>query len=196
MKQVPAVAIATWENLLLSEVCSDVTFVCGDGESLPAHTCVLASASAYFKQLFTGPWRASQTDGEGQLQTSNESAVMRGLLSFIYTGALSTEIADGNTAALYSLSKEYLLPELQRLMEAKLAKSIGPENLRELLLLAHLHQATALKAKCHAFVQLNKVTVLTQPSMLSLAAEKPEVWKELVETVGANEPAAKRPRVS
>ena len=191
MTRVPSVARETWSGLLLNDLCSDVTLVCAD-EELPAHTCVLASASEYFRQLFTGPWRTQVADGK--LSTSVSAEVMRGVLSFIYVGEIEPALVEREAEAVFSVAQQYFLRELSKLAEARLLGSIGVDTLKRLLVLADLHDAQALKQQCIAFVRQNKVTALTAPSMLGLAGEKPALWAELVEMASANEPAAKRAR--
>ena len=193
MTKVPVVARGTWNNLLLNDLCSDVTLVCGETE-LPAHTCVLASASDYFRQLFTGPWRTQVADGK--LSTDVSAGVMRGVLSFMYVGEIDPTLMDSHAHELFSVSQQYFLSDLAKLAEARLVDTIGVDTLKDLLVLADLHAAETLKERCFAFVRQNKVSALTTPSMLSLAAEKPALWAEVVEMASANEPAAKRARTA
>ena len=191
MTAVPMVTRSTWSHLLLSDMCSDVTFVCGDHE-LPAHTCVLASASAYFRQLFTGPWNTQVVNGK--LATAEPPEVMRAVLSFMYTGEVDSAVVNDQAEALFSVAQQYFLAELATLAEARLLESIEVSTLKQLLVLAHLHDATTLKEQCFDFVRQNKATALTEPSMLSLAGEEPTLWAEVVAMASANEPATKRAR--
>ena len=124
MVKVPAVVASTWRNLLLSPTCSDVTIVCGGGEELPeelpAHTCVLASASEYFSNLFTDRWREQVDDG--RLLTRHPADLMRGVLSFIYTGDVPLELVEGQADGLFALANMYFLKELASVAEAKLVR--------------------------------------------------------------------------
>jgi hypothetical protein len=191
MTKVPVVARNVWRELLLNELCSDVTLVCR-GQELPAHSCVLACASDYFRQMFTGPWRTQVIDG--RLSTNVSADAMRAVLSFIYVGEIEEAVIDAHAEEVFSVAQQYFLADLGKLAEAKLLSSIGVDNLKKLLLLAHLHDATMLKEQCFAFVRQNKVSALTDPSMLCLATENPTLWAEIVTMASANEPAAKRAR--
>ena len=98
---------------------------------------------------------------------------MRGVLSFIYVGEVAPSLVDSQSEALFSVAHQYFLNELVQLAEARLITSIAADTLKGRLVLAQLHDAKALKDRCFAFVRQNKVTALTNPSMLSLAAEQP-----------------------
>ena len=180
--QVPSSALATWQRLLFSEAFSDVRFVCtDDGTTLHAHRAVLSAASEYFHALFSGPWASNHADGE--VRTSNPSHLMRALLSFVYTGSIDDEVLDTHAETLVGVAAEYGLGELRKLAEQRLIRTLAADTVKSTLLLAHLHEAADLKAACFAFVQRNAATVLTDPNMVSLAAEQPALWAELATNI-------------
>ena len=188
MVQVPKSTFATWEALLLSETFSDVRFVCAEGgEELPAHKAVLATASDYFHALFTGPW--ADTHADGAVATSNSPLIMRALLSFVYTGSMDEELLESNCEELVGVASEYCLAELRALAERRCIRSLSLENIRRMLELAHLHEAPELKEACVTFTKRNAATVLTDPQMMSLAAEQPGLWADLVSKISSAPPA-------
>merc|ERR1711924_21736 len=75
------------------------------------------------------------------------------------------------------------LVELRRQSEQSCIRSLGLDTVKSLLELAHLHEVQDLKMACFAFVQRNAATVLTNPEIMSLATEKPELWAELVSKI-------------
>ena len=158
-----------------------------------AHTCVLASSSDYFRELFTGPWRTQVAD-DGKLRTQVSADVLRGVLSFVYVGEIDPALVDAKPEEIFSVAQQYFLLELAKLAEARLLDRIGVDTLKGLLVLADRHEAATLKQECFAFVRQNKVSSLTSPDMMKLATEQPALWAEIVEVTSANEPAKKRPR--
>ena len=50
---------------------------------------------------------------------------------------------------------------------------------------AHLHEAPELKEACVTFTKRNAATVLTDPQMMSLAAEQPGLWADLVSKISS-----------
>lgn len=174
--------VTTWDSLCLSEKFSDVRFVCseGDGEHevvLHAHKAVLAAASDYFSTLFTGPWADNCVDGA--VKTSNSAHIMRAILTFVYTGRLEEGLLDANAPTLVGIASEYGLLALGKLAEQSCIRSLALDNVKGMLQLAHLHEASELKTACHLFVQRHAAAVLTNPEMMSLATEQPALWAEL-----------------
>ena len=174
--------VTTWDSLCLSEKFSDVRFLCseGDGEQevvLHAHKAVLAAASDYFSTLFSGPWADNCVDGA--VKTSNSAHIMRAILTFVYTGRLEEGLLDANAPMLVSIASEYHLLALGKLAEQSCIRSLALDNVKSMLQLAHLHEASELKTACHLFVQRHAAAVLTNPEMMSLATEQPALWAEL-----------------
>lgn len=182
---VPTSVIATWKKLLFSEDFSDVKFVCkDDGAELFAHKNVLAAASEYFRSYFLGPW--GEDHPNGTWETSNSSDTMKALLSFVYTGELSPSQIDGNVIDLLRVSQEYNLPELLKLCEACCIRKLSFENIKDMLLLAHLHRAKLLQKACHDFVKQHATDILTKPEFMALATENPDVWANLSNAISSD----------
>jgi len=104
---------------------------------------------------------------------------MRAILTFVYTGRLEEGLLDANAPMLVSIASEYHLLALGKLAEQSCIRSLALDNVKSMLQLAHLHEASELKTACHLFVQRHAAAVLTNPEMMSLATEQPALWAEL-----------------
>lgn len=178
---VPKVVINTWKKLLFSSEFSDVKFVSEDGTTLHAHKAVLAAASPYFSTLFHGPWTENNRDGT--FRTSNSSEIMKAVLSFIYTGNVNLSLIDSDPRGMLSVSSEYNLEALRFLAEASCIRALSSANIKDVLQLAHLHSSATLKEACFVFVRRHACNVLTDPIMMSLAAEDSDLWEELTAAI-------------
>jgi hypothetical protein len=180
---VPKSVANAWKALLFSEKFSDVNFKCQDGTTFYAHKNVMAAASPYFSAAFEGPWGKQHEDG--LWETSNPAPVMKVVLSFIYTGEVTPvqRVLDEHLEMMLAVASEYDLAELRAIIEERCARSLGSDNVKSMLQLAHFHGSSVLKQSCFDFVQENTAQVLTDPSMASLAFEDAELWAELAAAI-------------
>jgi hypothetical protein len=183
---VPKSVANTWKALLFSEKFSDVKFKCQDGTMFHAHKNVLAAASPYFSAAFEGPWGEQYEDRLRVWETSNPAPVMKAVLSFIYTGEVMPCVMEQQPEVMFAVVSEYSLLELRELCEASYTCSLGINNVKSMLQLAHLHGSSALKQSCFDFVQDDMAKVLTDPSVMSLAVEDAELWAELVAAISTD----------
>jgi hypothetical protein len=187
----------TLKTLLFSEKFSDVQFKCQDGTTFHAHKNILAAASPYFSTAFEGPWGEQHQDG--LWETSNSPAVMKAVLSFIYIGEITSDVMDHQAADMLTVASEYSLPGLWEICEASSADSLSVDNVKIMLQLAKLHDSSLLKRSCLKFCKKKMATVLTNPSVLSLAVEDAELWAEVVAAISPDngeQPSKKRGRLS
>jgi len=191
--QVSKSLIDMMRGLLLSETLSDITFVCPDGSRLPAHKCILSAASDYFRAVFNGPWAENNPNGEWT--TENSGDVMKGVLTFIYTGKEDTSLMQVEPEAMLSVASEYGIVPLMELAERCCIRRLTPSNLKEMLQLADLRSSTTLKEACFDYVHQRGASLLAEPQFLSLASEDPQIWKELTFAIASlSGPASKRRR--
>jgi hypothetical protein len=181
--KVPHVSVAKsvvdmLKTMVLSDEFSDVRFECKDGTSLPAHKCVLSSASTYFHNYFTGPWGELAEHEGGVWKTSHSSDVVRAILMFVYTGEIPSSLLKTQAPTLLAASSEYDLQELVKLSEGGCIRTMDEENVKAILMLANLQGSEKLKEACFAFIR-NNPQVLTTPEMMSLAGEDADLWEEL-----------------
>ena len=114
---------------------------------------------------------------------------MKAVLTHIYTGAVDPKIVDADALALLSVAGEYMLPELEKLAGNACTRKLDAKNVKSMLQASHLHGCAPLKEACCAYVRRHAAKVLTNPSVMSLAAEDPALWAELTKFAT---PAAKR----
>lgn len=189
---VPESVVTSWKNLLFSEEFSDITFQCPDGTAFHAHKNVLAATSSYFRAAFSGPWR--EQDTTGHWKTSNSPEIMKAVLTFVYTGAVASEL-DVDPSGMLAVASEYDLQALREVCEASCKRKLNDGNVKELLQIAHLFGSSALKKSCFDFVRMNWTSVLTNPSMASLATDDAELWAEMAAAIGGGGNSTSKKRV-
>jgi len=239
MSQVPKSTHDMWCGMLLNKRLSDCTFRCqadgGEEVTLPAHKVVLAAASPYFDALVSGRWGT-----DGCITTTTDPAVLRAVLTFVYTGVLleppqadveteakaeeaeaAAEKASGLAAEgdsvgsaawaslkderlareaaqawalqLLAVAAEYSLVSLQQLCEQRCIQTVSAGSVQALMEKAHLLGCFRLKQACFAFVRQNSIVdMLTAPEILTMAAESPALYVEMVEAIGGGKNTAKR----
>ena len=187
------------KSLLFSETLSDITFLCPDGARLPAHKCVLAAASDYFRAAFTGSW-AENDPSTGEWKTENSSDMMKSVLTFIYTGNHEDSLLflGEDPGVMFSIASEYGIEPLVSLAESCCIRQLSTSNLKGILQLAHQVGSSRLKQGCVDFVQQRGAAILAEPEFLSLALEDANIWKEFTSAITSSSAirAAKRQRIS
>ena len=71
-------------------------------------------------------------------------------------------------------------------------------TVKDVLCLAQLHGAQALKEECFTFIKRHTIAALTTPAMRALATEDPALWLELMGAIGGctDEPQQPQPHSS
>lgn len=171
-------------ELLFSEQFSDFKFVFPeDKATLPAHKCVLSAVSPYFKKAFSGEWKE-----ENEAQPVHSLPVMKGILTFIYTGCVDVveslwkEDQHMWDAALKA-SDYYQLSTLKDYLSGYMKNNLSLENLKACLVAAHLHGLSDLKTGCFSLIRNNKEAIYADPkaSIATISLEHPDLWLEVVE---------------
>lgn len=174
---------SSYRKMLFNEKFSDVTFECSDGVSIPAHRNILSMSSNYFETALQGDWAENSN---GTWKTSHSSTLMKPILTILYTGSVEESkkiIKDhkSNPLELFEVSCEYNIETLIAISVDNCIKSLGIENVSEMIQKAHLHSNEKLKLACFDFVKSKSTQVLTRPDAMQLATDAPESWKELCE---------------
>lgn len=175
-----------YKTLLDSDDFADVKLVCDDGISIPAHKCLLAASSSYFKAAFSGPWQENQS---GELQVNHTSGVVKAVLSMMYTGIVDSEAIKENPAAFIVIASEFDLPWLMEIAEQGCSKWIRVEILKDVWQAARLFDRDELKQDCLDFAKKNAAEVLADGKITTLMNDDPASWQEFSQGI------FKKPRV-
>jgi len=174
---VPTSVLASWKTMLLSSEFCNVKLECLDGSSFVCHKCVLAAASDYFRTYFLEQWHTHHPDDTWKVSYSSET--MWAILTFLYAGELPAAVLNAHATELLLAAHEYQLPELYGIAQATCITKISVDTVVHLLQLAHTLESQALQTACFDFVRANAVQTLTNPKLLALANENPNLWNKL-----------------
>ena len=103
-------------SLLFSDDISDVEVVCGDGERIPAHRCILAACSQPLRASLLGPWVES---AKREITIDQSGAAVRALLQFMYTGEAEAAALDANLQEVLELAALYEQADLKAACEER-----------------------------------------------------------------------------
>lgn len=167
--------------MLFSEEFSDVSIVCEDGVTIPAHKCILAVCSPYFKSVFSGRWKENQT---GKLKSTHSSAVIKGVLRMLYTGETCPALIKIRPLAFISVASEYDLEWLKDLAVRACVDSLDEGNLKDVWQAGRLYESVLLKGACIKFADENASSVLKNSSIVKLSTEDTNSWNEFTDAIG------------
>ena len=169
----------TYENLLFCEEFSDIKFVCEE-EVIPAHKCILAMSSPYFKAALEGPWKENE---RGELQSSHPARIIKAMLALLYTGTISSSLIDEEPLAFMSIASEYDIPWIKTLAEPRCIQKLCEYNLKEMWQVARLYESDSLKMACIAYVRANPLVVLANSDVITLKFQDEPSWQEFSEAI-------------
>lgn len=111
--------------LYLSDDFSDVTFIV-EAEKLPAHKCILAARSSYFRALlFGGLSESSSTEIELNVPLNAFKIVLK----YIYTVHIPLRQMEWQTICdSLSLANEYGIEEMEAMITTHIINTVSPEN--------------------------------------------------------------------
>lgn len=178
-------AIEPYEKLLFLKKFSDVTFVCQDGEEIPAHKLILAEVSPYFDSMFCGPWKEAQN---GRLQTDHTASIIKELLTILYTGQLDQDEFLHDPFAWMSVAHEYSIDWLLAVAEDCCIQAfiLRHYNIGDLWQVGHRFGNEKIKNICLFHVKKSLIDIFQTSCIRGLKIEDPESWKALAEAT-ANE---------
>ncbi|KAG5671691.1 hypothetical protein PVAND_001876 [Polypedilum vanderplanki] len=130
-----------------SDLFSDLTFICSDNTEIPAHRCILAGRSSFFKNLLTKDYL------DEILIEDIKKDVMLELLRYIYTKKV--ENLDKVSLELIYAAQKYDLPDLISICIANLIKNVSKLNVFQYLFFANKHKEEELKQACLKFINKN-----------------------------------------
>ncbi|KAK3143663.1 hypothetical protein QOZ80_4AG0303290 [Eleusine coracana subsp. coracana] len=120
------------------------------GKLFPAHRCVLAARSPYFRADLFGPMRKKPAQG-----IHVDPAIFEALLHFIYTDSLPKKCNINDSVIAQKLlvaADHYGLERLRIVREDKLSRSMDVKTVVSTLVLADKHHCVQLKDACLGFM--------------------------------------------
>lgn len=115
--------------------------ICVDGKTFPAHRTVLASASPYFKALFSSNLGELNVESKPIVVSDIDTTNMTKLLQYIYTGEI--ELTEENIKPIISAANYLLISSLKDRCTRFLQRMLTPSNCLGI-------ESTALKYDCEA----------------------------------------------
>jgi len=174
-------------SMLFSERFSDVVFVCGGGDRIHAHRCVVAACSEQLSALLQGQW-AETTGGErervAEVEMSQSGAAVRVLLRFMYTGEAEAGALDANLHEVLELAALYEQADLKAACEERGLAGLQVKTVVPLLVAAHLHELGKLKQACIDLIKANVAAVTMSSPFWAIKKKHPSLWKETRAALG------------
>jgi len=166
----PSVLVEDFRKLMDNEELSDVTFLV-ENKEVHANRAILAVRSEYFKvMLFTGRMRESQPQQSIIELRDVPYNVFLKVLEYLYTDSVS-DLSLEISVSLLIISERFMLDRLKRLCEDSIRRDINSDNVINIYLASHRHNAMALKDIALDFILRN----LHDPGVASSLSDlKPE----------------------
>ena len=137
-------------SLLLDKETADIYFLCqGRDRKVPAHRCILATASAYFRAMLYGKMKES-SQPMCNLQADFPSEIVIKVLEFIYLGQVSIPIAQ--VPEVIVAADYFNLETLLAALETTIQTQMSPIRCCSLL-----HHICALASTCEVPTVLGRM---------------------------------------
>jgi len=177
-KETPSSMGKDFGKALTNTFLSDVTLVC-QGEEFPCHKIILASRSPVFAATFNSDLLKLE---DNKVFISNvDVEIFKKTLNFIYKDELPQLVVQ-DAQALLTFAAIYELKTLVEHCETSVADNLEVETVVDVLLSAHDHSRSYLKAKAIAFIAKNLSAVQsmeTWKNVASVASLLDDILKEV-----------------
>lgn len=191
--EMPAASVsANLLSLFEQERCTDVTFKV-KGESIKAHSQVLAARSEVFERQFFGGLQESVS--KEAVIDDTEPKIFKGFLKFLYTddlehvnatiracleGTSSSDTASGITNIsllqdLLALGHKYQVHHLLSWCQQQLCGRITDEEVCSVLCQAHLCEAERLEGVCLSYIKERMSKLASTAEFAKLTTDWPEL---------------------
>ena len=166
-------------NIFESTDFADVKFLV-KGEEIPAHKCVLASRSVYFKNMFQA---GMQESASNQVEVTDvEPATFKALLQFVYGGNLKETQFEPLTQLIAAADK-YGLDELKDICGSAISANLKVDDVIEALRTADMYNCPSLLGNAKALFKARTEAVKENREKWSALTERPSLLLELMEHV-------------
>lgn len=144
-------------KLLDDESLMDVTIHTMDKTHIKAHKLILSLRSEVFKVMLTNQMRESYS---GDIFIVDfETPVIKAFVRYLYVDDVSKSALDANAAALFEMARKYEVHGLESLCVSYMIKNLNCENVMDVLQLAEMHDAKALRGDCLSFIGHHSCTL-------------------------------------
>uniref|UniRef100_A0AC34QTI3 BTB domain-containing protein n=1 Tax=Panagrolaimus sp. JU765 TaxID=591449 RepID=A0AC34QTI3_9BILA len=145
--------MADFSDAFTSGLRTDIVFLVA-GEMIPAHVFALYFRSPVFKTMFDGPMAPKSENGEKPVIKIDDERITAAnfkiFLKFLYNN--KAEITGDNAFALLNMAKMYDVPDLFRLCEEFLTKSLTSENVVTIANSASIFHDSAILKNAAEFI--------------------------------------------
>ncbi|KAE9041041.1 hypothetical protein PR002_g4642 [Phytophthora rubi] len=151
-------------SLVNTKLMSDVTFI------VFAHRCICLRSS-YFKTILA---EEIVKNNAGRVEISGVSKrIFLSVLAYIYTD--SVDIPEDKVMEMFTTANRYGIETLKQLCSQRLLKSVGIDNVADMLLLAVEHGDVSLQDECFAYTLRNLEAVSKTKSFQEMAHRNPNM---------------------
>lgn len=149
MRQVKEAITAQNELRQEGSLC-DIVLIC-KGDSFPCHKITLASASPYFRAMFT---RGMSECGKSEICLNNvEPRILSIILDFIYTAEI--RVTEENVCGLMEASCMLAMPHISEACTTFLGHQLDPSNCLGIRRFAHGYNCKELFEQAHRYLLRN-----------------------------------------
>jgi len=160
---------------------SDVTLICGD-KRFPCHKFMLSARSDVFKAMFSHENTKEGQTNEVEIKDT-EPETLEQLLKYIYSDKLECDMPN-LASSLMTAADKYNLPKLKSLCEESICNNIEVSNAADILVLAHMYEASNLKAMAVDFIMNNFAKVSETSGFVNITAgQHPKLLGEMFKTL-------------
>ena len=157
---------------------ADFVLVCEAGEEVEVHRLVLVGASPYFKAMLA-PGRPEAAAGRAVVECGARTA--RHLVRLLYTNKLGGPYFHANLAEFLMIADMYLIDELKRRTERKMAQLLNQGNMVEFMVAGERFNGVEIKREAKAFIQYNLVWLKQQEGWKERFGEEKDLLVEVLE---------------
>lgn len=161
---------------------SDVCLIVG-GEKIPAHRCVLAAGSDYFRSRFLGPFRPETIPNVDLTSVTTNVATVESVINFLYTGLINIDLE--NLEYILKVSSFLLISELRTHCIDYMQKTLDVNTIVKYYLLSTDHMiadmeqklADTLKSRFHDWLIFRESSLEISPKQLLLLIRNCNVFE-------------------
>ncbi|KAM6570169.1 hypothetical protein CsatB_018154 [Cannabis sativa] len=171
----------------------DVYVLTSDGLRIPAHSSILASASAVFESIIEQPRKNRSSERVIRILGVPQDAVVS-FVRFLYSSRCEEEQLELYGIHLLALSHVYLVPQLKQKCVKNLGQRLTSENVVDVLQLAKLCDAPDLYLKCLKLVSTHFKAVEATEGWKFLQDHDPHLELDILQFIDEDEMRKKKSR--